>query len=202
MARLLDEGLASFGIDVPDVGRRQLLDYLRLLDHWNKSINLTGLRDPSTRLRRLVLEPIWAARKLRPQGHYLDIGSGSGSPAIPWAVTAGFSSVVLVESRGRRATFLEVLARQLGLDGVSVHAMRFNALRAESLRPDWVTLQGVRLDRVLLGQIRRLNRDARVVWFTRNAALPEPPTMRLKIPESDREAIVFSRDGRTPSGTG
>ena len=58
-------------------------------------MNLTSLTG-STRIRRLVAEPLWVARQLSPTGRYLDIGSGNGSPAIPWHLACGFASATLV----------------------------------------------------------------------------------------------------------
>ena len=186
----LEQGLAGLGLNVSKPQRQQLLDYLGLLDHWNRTINLTGLSAPE-RLRRLVLEPIWVAAQLAPGGHYIDIGSGNGSPAIPWMTTGTFASTTLIESRGRRAVFLEVAARKLGLQSMTVHAARFEAVRSLLAPASWVTLQGIRLDVELLNNIRGLSPSVRVVWLTRNPKLPERPALRLEIPDSDREAVVF-----------
>jgi len=170
--------------------RRLLLGYLEVLDRWNRGMNLTSL-GPDARVRRLVAEPLWVATQLRPAGHYLDIGTGNGSPAVPWCMHCGFSSCEFVESRARRAVFLEFLVRKLPLERCVVHTARFPEAQTALRPPDWVTLQGVRLDAALLRRIRSLNPDARVVWLSRGPALPEPPARRLQIPGSDREALVF-----------
>src|SRR5690606_36567993 len=92
----------------------QLLRYLDLLEHWNRRINLTALSG-SMLVRRLVTEPVWAARQLGAGGRYLDIGSGNGSPAIPWLIVSGFAHGDLVEARQRRAVFLRLATARLGL---------------------------------------------------------------------------------------
>lgn len=196
---LLASGLAAMRLDVPGAQRAQLLAYLELLDRWNRTINLTSL-EPAARVRRLVLEPLWLAQRLSPAGRYLDVGSGNGSPAIPWCVGCAFSSASLVESRARRAVFLDVVVRRLGFPAVRVWQARLNALGEPRPSPDWVTVQGVRLDRRLLGEIRELNRSARVVWFTRGGKPPEWPAQRIPVPGEAREALIFDGSGMAAPG--
>jgi 16S rRNA (guanine527-N7)-methyltransferase len=175
---------------------RRLARYLELLDRWNRAINLTALSG-SVRVERLVLEPLWVASELGPLGRYLDIGSGNGSPAIPWSALCPFGEIHVVEARQRRATFLRTAFWDLGLSA-SVHGGRFEDLEGE-VEADWVTLQGVRLDGEMLGRIRRKAPQARVVWLTRGAQGPVTPDRRLRIPGTDREALVFEPD-RTSAG--
>lgn len=200
---LLDAGLSQFSIKLSEIQRQQLAAYLRLLDRWNGRMNLTGLQS-SERVRRLILEPLWAGLQLTPSGCYCDIGSGNGSPAVPWAVLTQFDSWMLIESRRRRAVFLEVLLRELdsGTGRGRVYCGRFEAVASALPPPNWVTLQGVRLDDFLLECIRKLNPEARIVWFARNAVLREDPEMCLEVPLSDRQVFVFGPRAGTPSGHG
>jgi len=184
----LTRNLAELHVEPYPGQMAQLISYLELLDKWNRSLNLTGLA-PEGRVRRLVAEPFWLARHLHPGGRFLDIGSGNGSPAIPWCVACSFSSADLVEARSRRAAFLRVAGRRLNLE-LRVRNERIETL-SRPLTPDWVTLQGVRLGPQLLREVRALNPQARVVWLTRDPDLPEPPSLRIVIPGTDREAYVF-----------
>lgn len=200
---LLGQELSSLGLSVRDDQEAQLCVYLELLERWNRSVNLTSL-NPRGRVRRLVAEPIWAAHRLEASGRYLDIGSGSGSPALAWCIARSFARVDLVESRERRAVFLSVVARKAGIRGVHVQQGRFEHVSRQLPPPDWTTLQGVRLDAAVLQRIRRLNPQVRVVWLTRAPELPESPARRIQVPGSDREVFVFERGvgtspGRAPS---
>lgn len=187
---LLRQELSSLGLSVREDQEAQLCVYLKLLERWNRSVNLTSL-NPQERVRRLVAEPMWAVRRLEPSGRYLDIGSGNGSPAVAWCVVQAFAGAELVESRERRAVFLNVLVRKMKIRGVHLQRGRFEQVSRHLQRPDWATLQGVRLDADLLQSIRRLNPEVRVVWLTRGPELPEPPARRIRVPGSAREVLVF-----------
>ena len=173
--------------------------YLLMLERWDRAINLTGL-DGERRIRRLVIEPLWVADQLRPSGRYMDIGSGNGSPGIPWHVLRHFTRVDLVEAHCRKAVFLAEAIRHLKLTDVRVHTSRIETLGGVG-SIDWFTLQGVRLTEALC---RRLSvfagSDSRLVWLTKPGEPPIPACSRLDIPGSNRTAFVFRLESRTSSG--
>jgi 16S rRNA (guanine(527)-N(7))-methyltransferase RsmG len=187
---LLSE-LLRLGLHLSNDRLQVLARYITELEHWNRSMNLTGLAG-AVLIRRLVAEPLWVADRLGPTGRYLDIGSGNGSPAVPWHALCEFHDVVLVESRQRRATFLHRLAKRLKLKDVTVRLSRFENVCSELESVDWVTLQGVTLTVDLLEQIRSMNKnESKIVWLTRAPVVPEKPVVTLDIPDSDRQALVF-----------
>jgi len=85
--------------------------YLLELLRWNRRINLTGARS----LRDLVeehLDDSFALAKLVPAGSaVVDVGSGGGLPAVPFAILRPDANVCLVEPRAKRVAFLRTLAR-------------------------------------------------------------------------------------------
>ena len=136
-----------------------LESYYRLLASWNQKINLSGLNlnEPSPEaLDRLLVEPLVAA-KHAPAGtaRIIDIGSGGGSPAIPFALALPGASLLMVESKTRKSVFLREAARALGLVWAEVAVSRYEELLA---RPDLhevhdlLTIRAVRVEtRVLMG---------------------------------------------------
>lgn len=60
----------------------------------------------------------------------IDIGSGAGLPGIPLAIVWPSTRIVLVESREKKAGFLERVVRELGLKNVEVVCSRVEELRA------------------------------------------------------------------------
>jgi 16S rRNA (guanine(527)-N(7))-methyltransferase RsmG len=162
------------GVDVPETLLSSLEHYLALLARWNQRINLTALplEPPSDEaVDRLVVEPLVAVRRLRPEDRLaVDIGSGGGSPSIPMRLAAPALRFVLVEVKVRKAAFLREAARELALDGVEVENRRFEELLARSdlhEAADVVTLRAVRADRRLWRGFEAVLRPGgRVFWFS------------------------------------
>ena len=95
-----------------------LEQYFELLTRWNAKINLTAfsLAEPDDEaLDRLLVEPVVASCHVNPPvGSVIDIGSGSGSPAIPLRLALGATRLTLVEAKTRKAVFLVEALRHLG----------------------------------------------------------------------------------------
>jgi 16S rRNA (guanine527-N7)-methyltransferase len=73
-------------------------------------------------------------------GGWLDIGSGAGVPGIVTAILTG-APTILVESRSRRAEFLQETAEKLGLSNVTVAAATVQKLVANPV--DIITARAV-----------------------------------------------------------
>lgn len=188
---ILEAELLSLDVALTGHAKRSLCAYLDELDRWNRSLNLTSLNG-SARARHLVAEPLWAAKELAVEGQCLDIGSGNGSPGIPWHIGRSLNGTALIEARQRRATFLRRLTKSLDLPRVSVERGRFEDISQSLEPPDWVTLQGLNLQPHLYEKIRSLGKKgARLVWLTSKQDCSIAPHLRLKIPNSDRFAFVF-----------
>lgn len=114
--------------------------YFELFVRWNERTNLSAIRDEDGILSRHFLESIGCARLL-PQGiaTLLDFGSGGGFPGVPVAICREEIAVVLAESQGKKAAFLQEVVRVLGLKARVAHG------RAETLSEafDCVTLRAV-----------------------------------------------------------
>lgn len=121
LAPLLRSGLAELGLERAGLDER-LLDYLGLLQQWNRAYNLTAIRDPAQMLSAHLLDSLSIAPFVR--GRVADIGTGAGLPGIPLALNDASLRLSLVESVGKKARFLREAVRQLGLAQVTVHACR------------------------------------------------------------------------------
>lgn len=155
--------------------------YYRLLSAWNKKINLTALNlsEPTDEaFDRLLIEPLAAARHVPPgAAKLLDVGSGGGSPALPFALASPGLSLLMVESKTRKSVFLREAIRALGLTGAQVATSRFEELLT---RPDLheahdvVTIRAVRIEtRVLLG-LQAFVRPGGQLFLFRGPASTDP----------------------------
>lgn len=123
----LPEGLAALGIDLPDIAQQQLLAFRDLLLKWNKTYNLTALRDPAQAISHHLLDSL-AILPYVNDGALLDVGSGGGLPGIPLAIARPQLSVRMVDTVQKKATFLQQAAIQLGLKNVAVDHARVEEL--------------------------------------------------------------------------
>lgn len=126
----LPEGLAALGIDLPDTAQQQLLAFRDLLLKWNKTYNLTALRDPAQAISHHLLDSL-AILPYVNDGALLDVGSGGGLPGIPLAIARPQLSVRMVDTVQKKATFLQQAAIQLGLKNVAVDHARVEELSGQ-----------------------------------------------------------------------
>ena len=118
LAESLRAGLKALGgLDADPVLTERLLDYVELLQRWNRSYNLTAVRDPAGMITRHLLDSLsilpWV-----PGRRLLDAGTGAGLPGIPLAIARPDLDVTLLDSSGKKVRFLNNLRRELGLQNV------------------------------------------------------------------------------------
>jgi 16S rRNA (guanine527-N7)-methyltransferase len=155
--------------------------YFRLLAAWNSKINLTGLDlvDPSPEtLDRLLIEPLVAARHAPPGARtMIDIGSGGGSPALPFALAYPGISLLMVESKTRKSVFLREAVRALGLPSAAVATQRFEELLARPdlhERHDLLTIRAVRVESRVLMSLQAFVRPNGHLLLFRGTSVADP----------------------------
>jgi 16S rRNA (guanine527-N7)-methyltransferase len=149
----LRTGVQSLGLSLSDEQIQRLLDYVALIQKWNKVYNLTALRDPSDMLTHHLLDSLTAIAPLRrhTQGQairLLDVGSGGGLPGVVLAICMPELNVSCVDTVAKKAAFVQQVAVSLKLPNLrGIHA-RVESLtdpypvicsRAFASLPDFVT---------------------------------------------------------------
>ena len=130
MSTALAQGLAELGIDLPAAAQDKLLAFRDLLLKWNKTYNLTALRDPEQAISHHLLDSLAILPHVGPEA-LLDVGSGGGLPGIPLAIARAELSVRMVDTVQKKTTFLQQAAIQLGLKNVTVDHARVETLSGQ-----------------------------------------------------------------------
>jgi 16S rRNA (guanine527-N7)-methyltransferase len=149
--RRLAERSEATGLHVTPSLADRLDAYYQLLSTWNRRINLTALdldSLPPDAVDRLLIEPLAAAQFAKEEVAVLDVGSGGGSPAIPFALATNACELTMIESRSRKSTFLREAAHVVGLPAVRVLNSRFEEVsRSVELKKRFeiVTIRAVRV---------------------------------------------------------
>ncbi|QNS15601.1 16S rRNA (guanine(527)-N(7))-methyltransferase RsmG [Mannheimia bovis] len=118
MLEKLDRLLAQAEINLTDQQKEQLVGFVRLLDKWNKAYNLTSVRNPDEMLVKHILDSLVVSPHLHGD-KFIDVGTGPGLPGIPLAIANPDKQFVLLDSLGKRITFIKNALRELGIKNVT-----------------------------------------------------------------------------------
>ena len=159
LRKQLQAGADALALGLTEAQITQLLEFLSLLQKWNKVYNLTAVRDPQEMLTHHLLDSLAAVGPLRRhvaaqagEGggavRLLDVGSGGGLPGVVFAICCPDVDVSCVDTVGKKAAFIQQAAVALKLRNLhGVHA-RVETLttpfdliscRAFASLPDFVT---------------------------------------------------------------
>ena len=170
--------------------------HYRLLREWGRKINLTGLKDEESILRRHFLEPIAAAGLIGGPGRLVDLGSGNGFPAVPLRVLRSGLELVLVEASERKSAFLWAVLRELGLKGARVETRRVARREdlADLLPCRYLTLRAVRgRDFLQGGSGAILEPEGRALFFV-------SPEESRALRDDPIRGLVWTEERPLPSG--
>ena len=128
----LREGANALGLDLSEAQITQLLDFLALLQKWNKVYNLTAVRDPQEMLTHHLLDSLAVVAPLQRQlaavgkaagATLLDVGSGAGLPGVVVAIACPQVRVSCVDTVAKKALFIQQVAAALRLPNLQgIHA--------------------------------------------------------------------------------
>lgn len=130
----LAHGIAALHLALTQAQRAQLVAYVALLAKWNRTYNLTAIREPARMVTHHLLDSLAVLPHLpaRADLRLLDVGAGGGLPGIPLAIARPAWSVTLVDPNHKKAAFMTQASLELDLRNVRVHAARVEDLRDDT----------------------------------------------------------------------
>ena len=117
LERKLLHGLRALNVEMDVVARVKLLQFLELLERWNRAYNLTAVREIEHMLPRHVLDSLSVLPYVRGP-RVLDIGTGAGLPGIPLALALPAHQFVLIDRNSKKLRFVRQAIHELGLKNV------------------------------------------------------------------------------------
>lgn len=120
---LLLQGMAKMQIDISLSQKAQLIDYLHLLDKWNRAFNLTAVREPIKMVGRHLLDSLAISPYLHGK-QIIDVGTGAGLPGIPLSILCPEKNFFLLDSNQKKQIFLTQVVKLLSLKNVQcIHSL-------------------------------------------------------------------------------
>lgn len=119
LARALARGVSELELSLDSEAADRMLDYVELLRYWNRSFNLTAVRDPAQMVSRHLLDSVALLPWVRGPA-LLDVGSGAGLPGLVLAMARPHLDVTLLDPALKRTRFLSHAVRTLALPRVRV----------------------------------------------------------------------------------
>jgi 16S rRNA (guanine527-N7)-methyltransferase len=123
-------GGRALGAEVTTSQAEALAQFLSELERWNRRINLTAIRRIDDMVAGHVLDSL-AVRPYLRGSRVLDIGTGAGLPGLPLAIVEPDVEFTLLDSNGKKISFVRHVIGELGL--ANIEAVK---ARAEDYQPD------------------------------------------------------------------
>lgn len=167
---ILEQGIKDANLDISAQTQQRLLDYLVLMQKWNKVHNLTAVRDADEMvtlhlLDSLVVLPFIDAK------HLLDVGSGAGLPGIPLAICLPDLQVTVIDSNSKKVSFMRQAKAELGITNLEVLGDRVEEI--SSTRKFEIIISRAFSDLSLFISLTHHLLDAQGKWLAMKGVYPE-----------------------------
>ncbi|MGZ4979528.1 MAG: 16S rRNA (guanine(527)-N(7))-methyltransferase RsmG [Methylobacter sp.] len=194
---ILVNGIAALHLNATDQQVDQLLDFIKLIEKWNKAYNLTAIRNREEMARLHILDSLAIVPHIEGK-RIIDIGTGAGLPGIPLAICLPDIDFTLLDSNAKKTRFVKQVVLELKLKNVEVLHSRvedhhpeqgYDAVltRAFASLPDIVKLTSHLLDKdgVLLA-MKGQNLDAELAGITAQKSV-----ISVSVPGADVERCLI-----------
>ena len=163
----LEYGLQQMGLFYAVEMQQKLVHYIQLIARWNKTFNLTAIRDVEQMVSKHLLDSL-AVQPFLEGSLILDVGSGAGLPGIPLAITSPDKHFVLLDTNGKKTRFLTQAKIDLKLDNVEVIHQRVQDFQpmtdGHRIYFDVITARAyAAVDDVLSSTLHLQNEDTRIL---------------------------------------
>ena len=156
-----------FDVSLSLIMLNKLADYYELVQKHNEFLHLVAPSSPENFAVRHILESLFLQNFLPKNARFADIGTGAGLPSVPCLVAREDLRGMLIESKLRKAKFLEEVVRECNLEK---RAEIFNRQFEELAKPDidFVTCRALDRFTEKLPKILKWSRRCGLIFFGGN----------------------------------
>ena len=190
--RALDElcQWASLGDGLLDEGKlAQLARYLDTLLLWNRKMALVSQENAREIVRKHYADSLMAATYCQPGEQVVDLGTGAGFPGLPIAIVRPDVTVCLIESKGKKVSFLREAIRSAGITNTAVFDGRIERASAIADHAGGYTLV---ISRALAGLTNILELSRPFLQLGGRAIAMKGPGFQPELDALDWQRSVFS----------
>lgn len=116
---LLEDGIQQLQIPLSTATLEKILLYIDYLEHWNKTYNLTAIKDKHDMIVKHVLDSL-SIYPFMQGTRCIDVGTGPGLPGFMLALALPQIEFVLLDSQIKKTQFIHRVLREIPLNNVSV----------------------------------------------------------------------------------
>jgi len=127
--QLWQKGLEALDCQANEEQIEKLKHYVSMLDRWNKTYNLTAIRDPKEMIPLHIFDSLVVADYIK-GNNCLDVGSGAGLPTIPLAIMQPERQFTSLDTNGKKTRFVQQAIIELGLKNAKVSQTRIESWQA------------------------------------------------------------------------
>lgn len=193
----LQAKLQSQRISLDEACFKQFDTYAQELLKWNKIHNLTGASSLES-VEENIFDSLYPLKFIDDFTSCMDIGSGGGFPALPLAIARPSAQFILIEPRTKRASFLQNIAAQLGLNNVKVRAIGIEqVLISEVNNLDLITSRALMEAKSLMQLARKfLNNEGYFLLYKGSGFRAEMPSMSVEECFTRENRIYYYKHNR------
>lgn len=123
---ILADGMQQLGLPDEVEKRQKLMQYLGLLQKWNRTYNLTAINKTEQMVSHHLLDSLAVLPHLQP-GRWLDVGCGAGLPGLVLAIMQPSWAFDLLDSNSKKCSFVQQAIIELGIKNTRVHCARIES---------------------------------------------------------------------------
>ncbi len=141
------EKFSSAGIEITSQQEEQLRILTDFMLEYNKNVNLTRITEYDEVIEKHYIDSILPLTLFDvPRGTSVaDIGTGAGFPSLPMKIYRPDLKFTLIDSLGKRITYLNKACEKIGVECTAIHARSEEAARNKKYRDsfDFATARAV-----------------------------------------------------------